>query len=246
MWLTAQEANRRGHPDENHAAFALKDGRVLLTCARDHLDEQRFPLIHCPVIVVCDFGSGSSNEMRQTFGCLRIMFNLPQFFDKWTKIDAKRELWTEYCRFLKTPIPMATVGALGITGDEHRYKDHGGRRKALLLLAAETIDALRAEGWPVYYGALGENLTTRGLDHRSWRPGLRYRVGSVLLELTTPRQPCAKLNPYGKGIQARIWEPRVEHLDMTSQYWGLSGFYTAVLVPGAIAKDDIVETIEVT
>src|SRR5450755_3368456 len=55
----------------------------------------------------------------------------------------------------KTPIPIATVGALGIAGDEHRYKDHGGREKALLLMAAETIDALRAEGWPVYYGAPG-------------------------------------------------------------------------------------------
>lgn len=98
--LTAQEADRQGHPDENHAAFALKDGRVLLTCDRDYLDERRFPLIHCPVIVVCDFGSGSSNEMRQTFRCLRAMFTVPQFFDKWTKIDAKRESWTEYCRYL--------------------------------------------------------------------------------------------------------------------------------------------------
>jgi len=98
--LTAQEAERKGHPDENHAAFALKDGRVLLTCDRDYLDDRRFPLIHCPVIVVCDFGSGSSNEMRQTFRCLRTMFSVPQFFDKWTKIDAKRESWTENCRFL--------------------------------------------------------------------------------------------------------------------------------------------------
>ena len=36
--LTAQEADRQGqgHPDENHAAFALKDGRVLLTCDRGY------------------------------------------------------------------------------------------------------------------------------------------------------------------------------------------------------------------
>jgi len=98
--LTSQEANLQGHPDENQAAFALRNGRILLTCDRDYLDEQRFPLIHCPVIVVCDFGSGSSNEMRHIFRCLRTMFSYPHVFDKWTKIDAKRESWTEHCRFL--------------------------------------------------------------------------------------------------------------------------------------------------
>jgi Domain of unknown function (DUF5615) len=100
LGLTAREANLQGHPDENYAAFALKNGRVLLTCDRDYLDEQHFPLIHCPVIVVCDFGSGSSDEMRQTFRCLRTMSSFPQVFDKWTKIDARRESWTEHCRFL--------------------------------------------------------------------------------------------------------------------------------------------------
>ena len=57
--LTAQEARLNGHPDENHAGFALKNGCVLLTYDRDYLDEQRFPLIHCLAIAVFDFGSGS-------------------------------------------------------------------------------------------------------------------------------------------------------------------------------------------
>lgn len=98
--VTAHDAGLRGHPDENHAAFALKKGYVLLTCDRDYMDERRFPLIHCPGIVVFDFGSDSLTEMRQSFRCLRAMFRLPQFFDKWVKIDAKPEAWTEYVRFL--------------------------------------------------------------------------------------------------------------------------------------------------
>jgi len=98
--VTAQEASRRGHPDENHAAFALKEGRVLLTCDRDYLDERRFPLIHCPAIVVCDFGSGSVAEMQKTFRSLRCVLSTPQFYDKWVKIDAKRDSWTEQWRFL--------------------------------------------------------------------------------------------------------------------------------------------------
>ena len=61
---------------------------MLLTCDRDYLDEQRFPLIHCPAIVVFDFGSGSLLEVRQAFKCLRSMYSAPQFFDKWVNMIA--------------------------------------------------------------------------------------------------------------------------------------------------------------
>lgn len=98
--LTAQEAKMRGHPDENHAAFALKCRRVLLTCDRDLLDENRFPLIHCPAIVVCDFGTGSMREMGQTFRCLRTVSRYPHFYDKWVKVDGQRHSWSEYARHL--------------------------------------------------------------------------------------------------------------------------------------------------
>jgi len=113
--ITAQEAELNGHPDENHAAFALKNGCVLLTCDRDYLDEQRFPLIHCPAIVVFDFGSGSLREMREAFKCLRAMYSTPQFFDKWVKVHAKRDCWSEHCRFLD-----------GRTS-KTRYRVHRGR-----------------------------------------------------------------------------------------------------------------------
>jgi predicted nuclease of predicted toxin-antitoxin system len=113
--ITAQEARLNGHPDENHAAFALKNGCVLLTCDRDYLDEQRFPLIHCPAIVVFDFGSGSLHEMREAFKCRRTMYGSPQFFDKRVKIDAKRECWSEQCRFLDG------------TASRARYRAHRSR-----------------------------------------------------------------------------------------------------------------------
>jgi hypothetical protein len=61
--LTVQDTRRQGHPDENHAAEALRLGRVLITCDRDYLDERRFPLIHCPSLVVFDFGGGTAGEI---------------------------------------------------------------------------------------------------------------------------------------------------------------------------------------
>ena len=65
--LTVQANHRRGHPDENHAAEALRLGRVLITCDRDYLDARRFPLLHCPALVVCDFGRGTAGEIRDAF-----------------------------------------------------------------------------------------------------------------------------------------------------------------------------------
>ncbi|HEX4228292.1 MAG TPA: MOSC domain-containing protein [Bryobacteraceae bacterium] len=145
----------------------------------------------------------------------------------------------------KTPIERAIVDELGILGDGHRnMKHHGGPRRALLLVAAEAIDTLKAEGWPLFYGALGENLTTRGLDYSSWRSGQRYQAGGVVLELTSPRGPCGNLNSYGAGIHKRIYDERVKVLDPGSPYWGLSGFYASILKTGELRTEDIIELID--
>lgn len=145
----------------------------------------------------------------------------------------------------KMPIDRAIVDEFGIQGDGHRnQKHHGGPRRALLLVAAEVIDTLKTEGWPLFYGALGENLTTRGLDHSVWRPGQRYRAGGIILELTSPRGPCANLNQFGAGIQARIYDKGVRALDPDSRYWGLSGFYACILKNGELRTEDIIELID--
>lgn len=97
---TANDAGLLGHPDENHAAYALRNGLVLLSCDRDFLDNGRFPLIHCPAIFVFQFGSGTRREIQQAFRCLAAVFRTPQFFDKWCKVDAKCDSWTEQVRHL--------------------------------------------------------------------------------------------------------------------------------------------------
>jgi hypothetical protein len=98
--LTVQDARRTGHPDENHAGESLRLRRILITCDRDYLDERRFPLINCPALVVCDFGGGSDREIRETFTCLGGIFGTPQVYDKWIKIDARRDCWTDSARYL--------------------------------------------------------------------------------------------------------------------------------------------------
>jgi len=141
----------------------------------------------------------------------------------------------------KRPIPEAIVTPLGLEGDSWTHPEiHGGPRQAVLLIAAETIEQLTARGYPLYPGALGENLTTRGLDRTQLRLGQRLRVGPVLLELTKVRVPCATLDVYGPPIKQEIYDKKVKAGDPTSPRWGMSGFYAAVIEPGTVRVNDII------
>lgn len=130
------------------------------------------------------------------------------------------------------------LDTLGIEGDLHRNTVlHGGPDKAVLMLAAELIDGLSARGFPVYYGAFGENLTVSGLDPHLWRSGQRYRIGDdVLIELTALRTPCANLHVYGPPVKAELYDAQCQAGDVTSPRWAHGGFYARVLKPGLLGS----------
>jgi MOSC domain-containing protein YiiM len=115
---------------------------------------------------------------------------------------------------------------------------HGGPEKAVLLVTLEGIHELVERGYELFPGALGENLTTRGLDRREFRVGQQIRAGSAMLEITRPRGPCANLDVYGPALKQEI-KPG----DPSSPAWGLSGFYARVLSPGIVRPDDIIEIV---
>ena len=108
----------------------------------------------------------------------------------------------------------------------------------MLLIAAEVVDELAARGYPVFYGALGENLTTRGIRVQDLRAGDQLRAGAALLEITRPRGPCSALHIYGESIKQEIYDEQVRALDPTSPHWGKSGFYARVLQPGVVRAND--------
>jgi MOSC domain-containing protein YiiM len=139
----------------------------------------------------------------------------------------------------KRAISAGEVNALGIVGDEHAHPEiHGGLRQALLLVASEGIGELTALGFPLFAGALGENITTAGVDRRAWRAGQRYRIGPIIVELTQVRAPCDTLNIYGAGIHKAVYDAQVNAGDPHSPRWALSGFYASVVIPGAIRPGD--------
>ena len=135
----------------------------------------------------------------------------------------------------KRPIESAVVTEQGIEGDAWRRPFHGGRRQAILLITIEGIDELVAVGFPLFPGALGENVTTRGLDRRRLRLGQRFQMGLAEIELRTIRGPCATLDVYGKGIQKAMYDAQVAAGSAESPRWGLSGFYASVIRPGTVS-----------
>jgi len=146
----------------------------------------------------------------------------------------------------KHAIPNGIVTPLGIAGDGHAHPEvHGGPRKALLLITSEGIDELKEQGFRLYSGALGENLTTRGLNRRSVRVGQRYRIGEILVEITKVRSPCETLNAY-PGIQKAIYDQEVKDGNPASPLWGLSGFYASVLQTGTIHPGDPIQLLDET
>jgi MOSC domain-containing protein YiiM len=145
----------------------------------------------------------------------------------------------------KRSIEEAVVTVEGIRGDAWAHPDiHGGPNQALLLITSEGIAELVAQGFPLYPGALGENLTIQGLDRRQMRRGQRYRAGEVFFEITKLRVPCSTLDVYGPGIQRALYDAQVKTGDTSSLRWGLGGFYARVLAPGIIRPHDIITLVD--
>ena len=129
------------------------------------------------------------------------------------------------------PVP---VGPLGPAGDEHVYAGHGGPYQALYAYAGEDAEFWEAElGRELWPGAFGENLTTRGVDISGGLHGERWLVGSVLLEVTHPRIPCATF--------AGFWD--VPDLVRRFAAAGRPGAYLRVVEEGVLAAGDPVDVV---
>ena len=139
----------------------------------------------------------------------------------------------------KIAVDQAELTARGIAGDAWRHRQiHGTPRRTILLITSEGLEEIQAMGFPVYPGALGENLTTQGLDRRALRIGQQFRCGSAVIELTEPRVPCRTIGVYGKGIDKAIFDLAAMKCDPASKVWGLSGFYASVREPGLLLPGD--------
>ena len=144
----------------------------------------------------------------------------------------------------KRAVAEGWIGPLGLEGDVHDHPNiHGGPSKAILIIASEVVDALTARGYPLFYGAMGENLTTRGIDVRQIRIGDEFRAGGAVLEITQPRGPCSALDVYGDSLKLEVYDRKVKQRDYTSARWGMSGFYASVATPGPVRAGDAISLV---
>lgn len=144
----------------------------------------------------------------------------------------------------KYAVPEGLVTPAGLEGDLHAHPlIHGGPRKAVLLVSLENIELLKARGYALFAGALGENLTTSGIDFAGLRVGHQLRAGAALVEITQPRGPCSGLDRYGESLRAEVCDARVKAGDYTSPRWGMSGFYASVVRPGPVRPGDIIAVV---
>src|SRR4051812_22185876 len=108
----------------------------------------------------------------------------------------------------KRPVAAARVGRDGLDGDRHDHdRVHGGPHRAVALFALEAIERVRADGHPgVTPGAVGENLTTSGIELSLLPVGTRLAVGSeVVLEIASPANPCDVIKgAFSAGKSGRI------------------------------------------
>lgn len=147
----------------------------------------------------------------------------------------------------KRPIPEGTITPLGIEGDScANTKVHGGPQQAILLVCEEAIEDLKALGYRLFPGALGENLTTRGLDRHQIRTGQRYRTGDAILEITKLRQPCDTLLRYGHNLPQDSYDEQVKAGDTTAAKYGLVGFYASVVRGGRVSPGAPIALLEET
>jgi MOSC domain-containing protein YiiM len=108
---------------------------------------------------------------------------------------------------VKAPVAgRVRVEGVNLAGDRQAdLRVHGGPDKAVYAYAAEDAAWWAAElRRPIAPGMFGENLTTEGVDVSGAVIGERWRVGSVLLEVSQPRLPCAKLGiRFGDPLMVR-------------------------------------------
>ncbi len=133
----------------------------------------------------------------------------------------------------------------GIEGDAVAHpKIHGGPFQAVLLISNENLEQLKKLGYLLFAGAMGENLTSEGLDLRALRLGDRLQVGEARIELTKVRIPCSALDVYGPSIKQAVYDVQVKAGEPGSPRWSLSGFYAKVLRPGWIRPGDTIHALK--
>lgn len=119
--------------------------------------------------------------------------------------------------FSKPAVPsVRLIAGLGVEGDAHLGETVKHRSRVRVdptkpnlrqvhLIHAELLDELAAKGFVIEAGALGENITTRGVDLLELPTGTLLKIGaSAVIEVTGLRNPCHQIESFRAGLLAQV------------------------------------------
>ena len=112
---------------------------------------------------------------------------------------------------------IVLLEGLGVEGDAHagvtvKHRSRVRRDptqpnlRQVHLVHAELFDELRAAGYELAPGLIGENVTTRGVDLLGLPTGTRLRLGDdgAVVEVTGLRNPCVQLDEFRPGLMRAV------------------------------------------
>jgi MOSC domain-containing protein YiiM len=150
--------------------------------------------------------------------------------------------------FSKTPsLSIRLLTGLGVAGDAHigvTVKHRSRVRKdptqpnlrQVHLMHAELFGELRAKGFAIQPGDLGENVTTSGVDLLALPTGTRLHLGATaVVEVTGLRNPCVQIDDFQKGLMAATLDK-----DSDGNLMRKAGIMSIVLADGDVRPGDAV------
>jgi MOSC domain-containing protein YiiM len=136
---------------------------------------------------------------------------------------------------------------LGVDGDAHhgatvKHRSRVARDpsqpnlRQVHLIHAELHEELRATGFAVSAGQMGENITTQGVDLLGLPAGARLCLGgTAVVEVTGLRNPCAQLDRIQPGLMAATLG-RDEHGNLVRK----AGIMGVVIADGEVRPGDAI------
>jgi MOSC domain-containing protein YiiM len=154
-------------------------------------------------------------------------------------------------RFSKpTRESITLIAGIGVEGDAHAGTtvQHLSRIKRdpttpnlrqVHLIHAELFDAMALRGHDVQPGAMGENVTTTGVDLLGLSRGTRLELGeTAVVEITGLRNPCTQINGLSEGLMKEL-----VHLDDAGATVRLAGVRSVVREGGVVRPGDGIRVI---
>lgn len=154
-------------------------------------------------------------------------------------------------RFSKpTRESITLVAGHGVEGDAHAgatvkhrsrvARDAGAPNlRQVHLIHEELFADMAGRGHGIAPGALGENITTAGVDLLALPRGTRLAIGDdAVVELTGLRNPCSQINGLSKGLMKEL-----VYVDDQGETVRLAGVMSVVLAGGEVRPGDGIRVI---